>query len=749
MSYPMSARRPSVSVGTPIEPLEARRLLAVVNGLTGAYYNRTDFTDFALRRVDATVNFDWGSSSPAANIAPDTFSVRWTGQVQAKSTGLYTFYTTTDDGVRLWVNNQLLIDRWRNQAATEYRESISLVSGQRYDIKLEYYENTGNANAKLRWSGPGVSKQIIPNAQLFTTTDAPVAVAPAQPTGLVATATSPTSIALKWNDVANETGYRIERRRDGTTEPWAQVGTTGANVTTFNNTGLTPSTTYLYRVLAFNPAGNSPYSAVAWATTPAQETPPPPPPPPPVGYDLAFSTYLGGSQFEQVRDITTDAQGNIYVTGGGGSPNFPTTSGAFDTTPNGSFDIFVTKYTPAGQVIWSTVIGGSQYDRAYAIEVDASGYVYLAGRAGPGLPTTAGAFQPAYNGYYTGAAYGNQNAFVAKLKPDGSGLVFASYFGSYELIRDLAIDADGDIYVAGSHKPTQTGTAPPAAWFSGRYQPNPNAGWENVVAKIKSDGSAVLWATYLGGSANDGGAPSIRVDAQERPVVVSTTHSTDFPTTLGAYDRTHNGGVDMMVAKFSADGTQLVYSSYLGGSGNEGTETHNLALDSAGNAYVTGYTQSTNLPTTVGAFQRTYGGGANDAFIMKVSADGTTLLASTYYGGSGGEGSEGVNLDAAGNVYISGPSNSANLPMTSNAFRGTHAGAGDMFVAKFTSSLATLSYASYLGGVNSDQGRTSYVNGAGDIFLAGQAESGFFTKNAAQPLFGGVTDAAVAKFRIL
>jgi hypothetical protein len=411
--------------------------------------------------------------------------------------------------------------------------------------------------------------------------------------------------------------------------------------------------------------------------------------------------------------------------------------------------VFVTKYSPTGQLIWSTVLGGSQYDRAYALEVDAAGYVYVAGRAGPGLPTTAGAFQPAYNGFYTGAAYGNQNAFIAKLKPDGSGLVFATYFGSYELIRDLAIDADGDIYVAGSHKPIETGTAPPATWFAGRYQPSANTGWDNVIAKVKSDGSQVLWATYLGGSANDGGAPSIRVDAQERPVVVSTTSSADFPTTTGAYDRTYNGGVDMMVAKFSADGSQLLYSSYLGGSGNEGTETHNLALDSAGNAYITGYTQSSNLPTTTGAFQRIYGGGANDAFIMKVSADGTTLLASTYYGGSGGEGSEGVNLDAAGNVYISGPTNSANLPMAAGAFRATNAGLGDMFVAKFTSSLTTLSYSTYLGGTGNDSARTSYVNAAGDIFLAGHVEAGFFTKNAAQPLYGGSTDSALAKFRIL
>ncbi len=111
-----------------LETLEGRRLLAVVNGLTGAYFHRADLTDPAMKRVDATVNFDWGSSSPASNIQADTFSVRWTGQVQAKSTGLHTFYTSTDDGVRLWVNNQLLINRWRNRSATEYRESISLVA---------------------------------------------------------------------------------------------------------------------------------------------------------------------------------------------------------------------------------------------------------------------------------------------------------------------------------------------------------------------------------------------------------------------------------------------------------------------------------------------------------------------------------------------------------------------------------------------------------------------------------------------
>lgn len=464
-------------------------------------------------------------------------------------------------------------------------------------------------------------------------------------------------------------------------------------------------------------------------------------------YDVAFSSYLGGSNQEQVRDIVTDAQGNIYVTGGGGSANFPTTAGAFDTTPNGNFDVFVTKYTPGGQVIWSTVLGGSEYDRAYALEVDASGYVYIAGRAGRGLPTTAGAFQPNYNGHYTGTAYGNQNAFVAKLKPDGSGLVFASYFGSYELIRDLAIDASGDIYVAGSRRSTETGTTPPAAWFANAFQKNPNAGGDTVIAKIKSDGSQLLWATYYGGAGSDGTAPSIRVDPLNRPVVVGTTTSLDLATTPGAFDRTHNGGVDMFVAKFSADGSSLVYGTYLGGTGNEYTETHNLVLDAAGNPYVSGYTSSTNFPTTAGALQPKYGGGSFDAFVTRLSADGSTLLASTYYGGSG---SEGINLDAAGNVYISGPSTSPNLQMTADVFRANNAGGSDMFVAKLSSNLTTLRYASYLGGPGNDSARTSWVDGAGNIYVAGHVSNGFFTRNAAQPLFGGgVNDNGIAKFVIL
>jgi hypothetical protein len=171
------------------------------------------------------------------------------------------------------------------------------------------------------------------------------------------------------------------------------------------------------------------------------------PAPAPDSYAVAFSTYFGGNDFEQVRDVTTDSAGNIYITGGTGSTNFPTTAGAYQRTHKGWFDIFVVKFNPAGQVVWSTLLGGPNYDRAYGIEVDNAGFVYLSGRSGPGFPTTAGVLQTTYQGYNTGSAYGQQNAFITKMKPDGSGLVWSTYFGTAGMNRDFDINrATGEIW---------------------------------------------------------------------------------------------------------------------------------------------------------------------------------------------------------------------------------------------------------------------------------------------------------------
>ena len=375
-----------------------------------------------------------------------------------------------------------------------------------------------------------------------------------------------------------------------------------------------------------------------------------------VQYQLTFSTYLGGNDIETSRDVCTDAQGNIYVVGGTRSTNFPIIGGtAFNPGPlNDSradqlMDAFVAKFSPAGQLLWSTCLGGPNYDRAYAVEVDNSGNVYVAGRAGKDFPVTAGAFQTTFNGSDmtdppASHSYGGwQNGFVAKFSPSGTKL-WASYVGTTELCRDLAIDADGDVYVpmGWANSPLQSPTDP--AWFAtafaNAYQPTRNGKSECGVVKVKSDGSAVLWATWLGGSGSDSMAASIRVDASKNVYVLPQTNSTDAPTTAGAFDRTYNGAADYYLAKLSPDGHQLIYGTYLGGSGDEFLSTHNLAVDANGNAYVSVSTGSPDFPTTAGVFDRTYNGGREWA-VVKISPTGA-LLASTYVGGTGGENPDGI-----------------------------------------------------------------------------------------------------------
>jgi hypothetical protein len=145
-------------------------------GLTGDYYDNMDFTAFTLSRTDSTVNFDWGSGSPDAAIGADTFSVSWMGDVEPQYSETYTFYTTSDDGVRLWVNDQLIVENWTDHASTVNSGTIALAAGLKYDIQMDYYENGGGAVAKLEWSSPSQARQIIPQSQLYPiVTDANVA----------------------------------------------------------------------------------------------------------------------------------------------------------------------------------------------------------------------------------------------------------------------------------------------------------------------------------------------------------------------------------------------------------------------------------------------------------------------------------------------------------------------------------------------------------------------------------------------
>jgi hypothetical protein len=454
---------------------------------------------------------------------------------------------------------------------------------------------------------------------------------------------------------------------------------------------------------------------------------------------VTFSTFLGGSDHESIRDVFVDARGYIYATGGTASNDFPTTAGALDRTFNGTHDIYVAEFTPdGGTLVASTYFGGPNYDRAYAIEVDDQGYVYLAGRAGDGFPTTPGSLQPTFGGDDNpDPVYGAQDGFVAKLTPDLSQVVWATYFGndSGNALRDIAIDAAGNCYVVGGTDRPHYAVTP------GSFDDVYDGVTDGIVAEIAADGASVVWGSYFGGSFADGGTPSIRVAADGTAWVLGHSQSDDFPVTANAYQKTRGGDVDIVVFKVAPGGSKLDWATYFGGTDAEFSETHGLSVDSAGIVTVAASTLSPDLPFVPASipppFQPKYGGsggknsgaGTNypgDGFVAKFSADGSSLVAFTYYGGSRGEGVEGVAVDDQGRVNFTGGTYSSDLPMTATSLQPDKAGGADAFFARFSSDLTTLEFATYGGGKGDDLGRALAIGIDGRLVAAGTTASDDF-----------------------
>ncbi|WP_197216352.1 SBBP repeat-containing protein [Cytobacillus firmus] len=402
----------------------------------------------------------------------------------------------------------------------------------------------------------------------------------------------------------------------------------------------------------------------------------------PTGSALVYSTLLGGAQyFDQGLGIAVDAAGNAYVTGLTGSPDFPTTTGAFDTTFKGGSigtDAFVTKLNATGSaLIYSTFISGTDDDEGIDIVVDGSGNAYVTGNTTSfDFPTTSGAFRTAHNG-------GFYDAFVTKINPTGSTLVYSTYLGGigFDQASGIAIDAAGNAYVTGFTDSSNFPTTP------GVFDTTFNGGeFDAFVTKLNATGSAVVYSTYLGGELRDIGN-GIAVDAAGNAYVTGLTTSRNFPTTSGAFDTTFNGGpFDAFVTKLNPTGSMLLYSTFLGGTRNDqGTD---IAVDAAGNAYVTGFTESIDFPTTSGAFDTTFNG-HSDAFVTKLNSTGSALLYSTYLGGSLGEQALALDIDSAGNAYITGYTISEDYPTTPGAFDSTYNGFSDAFAAKISTESST------------------------------------------------------------
>ncbi len=450
---------------------------------------------------------------------------------------------------------------------------------------------------------------------------------------------------------------------------------------------------------------------------------------------LSYSSYLGGSGDDRGLGIAVDGSGNAYLTGVTSSADFPTAA-PIQAALNGVEDVFVTKLNTIGSaIIYSTYLGGSMADQGNAIAVDAQGNAYVTGH-------TSSLDFPTVNPLQT--AIGNGDTFVTKLNPSGSALVYSTYLagGGNEFGTGIAVDAAGSAYVTGITNSLDFPTVNPV-------QPTLGGGFDAFVAKLNTTGSALVYSTYLGGSDDESNvffdgistAGGIAVDSAGAAYVTGETESLDFPV-ANALQPTLSGSGDAFVTKLTPTGSSLVYSTYLGSSLFD--LGRGIAVDVAGNAYVTGQTSGPDFPTA-NPSQATYGGGVGDAFVTKLNPDGSALVYSTFLGGSGFDRGLAIAVDTDGNAYVAGETGSADFP-TAEPLQSAFGGSlEDAFVAKLTASGATFAYSTYLGGSGLDRAFGVAVDGTGDAYVTGDTKSTNFTTTGLQQASGGGFDAFVSK----
>ncbi|WP_374088676.1 SBBP repeat-containing protein [Methylomicrobium lacus] len=381
------------------------------------------------------------------------------------------------------------------------------------------------------------------------------------------------------------------------------------------------------------------------------------------GQSIAYSTYLGGSDEDVGNRIAVDGKGNAYVTGYTGSSDFPTVTELY---PNfgGTTDAFVFKLSDNGQdVVYSTYLGGTEADGGWGIAVDGKDNVYVMGSTQSTDFPTADSLYPNFGG--------ETDAFVLKLNGDGKSVGYSTYLGGSksESSGGIAVDGEGNAYVTGQTRSTDF----PAV--NAKY-PNLRGESDAFVSKLSADGQNAVYSTYFGGSKweTDGG---IAVDGEGNAYVTGITASSDFPTSVNAKYRHFRGERDAFVFKLSGDGQNVGYSTYFGGKGLD--DSTDIAVDSAGNAYVTGSTSSSDFPSVNAAYPKLRG--SDDAFVFRLSGDGQNIGYSTYLGGGASDSSVGIAVDGAGSAYVTGVTYSTNFP-TVNAQNPKRRGAADVFVAK-------------------------------------------------------------------
>jgi hypothetical protein len=484
---------------------------------------------------------------------------------------------------------------------------------------------------------------------------------------------------------------------------------------------------------------------------------------------LSYATYLGGMGEDVGFGITLDSAGNSFITGHSNSTIFPGFSGTV-TGHSAGFSAFVNELDMTGTLVYTTFIGGSGDDLGASVAADSTG-AYVAGiTSSTDFPVTPGVVQPISLGGNTCGTSGTAtclDGIVFKLDPSGA-LVYATYLGGSndDEAFGIAVDGSGNAYVAGDT--FSTNFPAPLSLFPFNNGLGANGSDDAFVTELNPSATAFVYSTYLGGSFSEF-ANGIAVDGSGNAYVTGLTLSTDFPTTPGSFqpkcgtDQNCNaaGGAvfsDAFVTRINAGGGTLHYSTYLGGSSDDTGIA--IAVDSSGNAYVTGETTHSNphvatgdFPFTPGAFRTTYGNGSaaagSNAFVTKLNAAGSGLVYSTYLGGSTADVAVGISLDPSNNAYVTGTTLSTDFPLV-KPFQNALSGGSDAFITEVDATGIGLVYSSYLGG-NGDEdydaatasffGGGIVVDPSGFALLTGSTTSTLDLAFAGtiQPSYGGGT----------
>ena len=419
-----------------------------------------------------------------------------------------------------------------------------------------------------------------------------------------------------------------------------------------------------------------------------------------------YLTYIGGTALDRINEIAADEQGNAYIVGDTESLNFH----GQNRDDNDKQGVFVSKLNAQGtDFLYLTLLEGNNDDGGFGIALDANNNAYVSGFASHGFPTTPGAFSTV-----TGINF--YDAFAAKLDANGN-LVYATYIGgtsAADTAFDIAVDSAGKAYVVGD---TDSGISFPQR---NRYQGcgygyyNSHDGFLSVV---NASGSDLTYSTCIGGNLVQDQAFGVAVDSSNNAYVTGFTKGENFPT-KNAFQPASGGGDDAWVAKFNPTASgeaSLIYSSYLGGSGTESAK--NIAVDSLGQACVTGVTGSANFPL-VNAFDTT--NQINEAFVTVVNSSGNALVGSSFLGGADQEEGFNIAVDKAGSIYVTGRTLSSDFPVAL-PFQPTRRGVRDAFVTKLRFGRGVIS-SSFIGGNGNDFGKGIAVKG-NLIYVAGETQS--------------------------